>query len=285
MSRAGTAKYKGRERRAGGKAARLITLFRRAGFVLGFAVLLFWAAAWFWLSDMPQRLSHMAETQFQQFAAAQGFAVQSILVEGRDNTDPDVLRALINVERGDSIFAFDPAEVKELIERISWVREAHVERHLPDTVYIGLVERKPLALWQNKGKVRLIDVDGVTLADGKLEKFAGLVILVGEDAPEYAPELLRLLHVEPALKDRVEAATWVGERRWDLKTKNGISVKLPEGDLGLALRRLAKAQEDDGLLDKDIESVDLREPDRITVRTRPGAVKEYKAGFATGSNI
>ena len=241
--------------------------------------------AWFWLSDMPQKLTHMAQTRLQQFAAVQGFAVQSILVEGRENTDPDVLRALVNIERGDSIFAFDPMEVKELIERISWVREAHVERRLPDTVYIGLVERKPLALWQNKGKIRLIDVDGVTLADSKLEKFAGLVILVGEDAPKHAPELLRLLHVEPVLKDRVEAATWVGERRWDLKTKNGISVKMPEGDLGLALHRLAKAQEEDGLLDKDIESVDLREPDRITIRTRPGAVKEYKAGFVTGNNI
>ena len=245
--------------------------------------MLFWGVAWFWLSDTPQRLADAAGNKIQKIAAAQGFAVQNILVEGRKNTDPDVLRALINTERGDPIFAFNPAETKELIERISWVREAQVERRLPDTIYIGLVERRPLALWQNKGKVRLIDVDGVTLADNKLEKFSDLIILVGEDAPKYAPELLRMLHVEPSLKDRVEAASRVGGRRWDLKTKNGIAVKLPEGDLGLSLRRLAKAQEEDGLLDKDIESVDLREADRITVRTRPGAVKEYKAGL--GSSI
>lgn len=251
---------------------------RRAWFALGFAAVLVWGVAWFTLSDAPQRLSGMAETKLQSIAAAEGFSVRRILVEGRVNTDADVLRALINIERGDSVFSFDPAEVKELIERISWVREAHVERRLPDTIYIGLVERKPLALWQNKGKVRLIDVDGVTLADNKLEKFADLIIIVGDDAPKFAPDLLRLLHVEPELKKRVEAATWVGERRWDLKMKSGAVVKLPEGDLGLALRRLAKAQEENGLLDKEIESVDLREPDRITVRTKPGAVMEYKAG-------
>ena len=242
-----------------------------------------WLGAWIWLSHTPQKIAHWSAVQFQQLAATQGFAVQNILVEGRKNTDPDVLRALLNVERDDPVFAFNPVEAKELIERISWVREAHVERRLPDTIYIGLVERVPLALWQNKGKVRLIDADGVTLTDRKLKKFSDLIVLVGQDAPKHAPALLRLLHVEPVLKDSIEAATWVGKRRWDLKTKGGITVKLPEGDLGLAVRRLAKSQEDDHLLDKEINVIDLREPDRITVRTKPGAVKEYKAGL--GSSI
>lgn len=258
--------------------------FRRTGLMLGGAALLLWGAACFWLSHMPQKIVRGAETGLQQFAAGQGFAVKDILVEGRENTDPDVLRALLDIERGDPIFAFDPDEAKELIERISWVREAHVERRLPDTIYIGLVERRPLALWQNKGKVRLIDVDGVTLADRGLDQFAGLVIIVGEDAPAYAPELLRLLHAEPALEDRVEAATRVGGRRWDLRMKSGAVAKLPEGDLGLALRRLAKAQEEEGLLDKEVETIDLREDNRITVSTKPGAVNKYQAA-ATGNNI
>lgn len=205
--------------------------------------------------------------------------MQDILVEGRVYSDPDVLRAVINIERGDPIFAFDPVDAKDLIERLAWVKEAHVERRLPHTIYIGLVEREPIALWQNKQKIRVIDSEGVTLSDSRLAPFGDLLIVVGENAPAHAPEFLALLTAEPDIKKRTEAATWSGNRRWDLKLKNGVTVKLPESDVGLALRKLAQAQTDDGLLDKDLTIIDLREEGRITVQTKPGAVKDYQAGL------
>ncbi len=216
-----------------------------------------------------------------------GFRVDNILVEGRSETDPDVLRAIINLERGDPIFAFDPAETREMIERLSWVREAHIERRLPDTVYIGLVERKPMALWQNKNKLRVIDADGVTLSDKLTAHQRTLPIVVGEYANEQAYDLLVMLEAEPDIKNMFEAATWVGDRRWDLTLKNEMTVRLPENDIGLALSRLAQAHAQDKILDKDLSVIDLRETDRITVRTRPGAVQEYQASFdaKAGNNI
>lgn len=210
--------------------------------------------------------------------------MQDILVEGRIHSDPDVLRAIINIERGDPIFAFDPDDAKDLIERIAWVKEAHVERRLPDTIYIGLIEREPMALWQNKGKVRVVDSEGVTLTDHKFDGLTELIILVGENAPDHAHEMLTLLAAEPVIREQVEAATYVGDRRWDLKLKNEMIVKLPEDDMGLALRQLAQAAEDDHLLEKDLTVIDLRQQGRMTVRTRPGAVEEYKAGLK-GDNI
>ncbi|MCB9988580.1 MAG: FtsQ-type POTRA domain-containing protein [Rhodospirillales bacterium] len=230
------------------------------------------------MSGTVTRAVNGAQHKLYDLAAAQGFAVKDILVEGRVNTDPDVLLALINIEKGDPLFAFDPDEARDLIERIAWVRSAHVERRLPSTIYIGLTERVPMALWQNKGKIRLIDEEGVTLTDTDLAPFKDLPIIVGEDAPAQAPDLLALLEAEPLLAERLEAATWVGERRWDLKLKKGMTIKLPETDVGFALRRLARAQEDDGLLDKDLIVIDARQSDRLTVRTRPGAVETYRAG-------
>jgi cell division protein FtsQ len=120
----------------------------------------------------------------------------------------------------------------------------------------------------------------VTLTDANLKPFKALPIIVGERAPDHAPALLDLMIAEPLLAERLEAATWIGDRRWDLKLKNGMTVKLPEADVGFALRRLALAQEDDGLLDKDLTVIDARQSDRLTVRTRPGAVETYRAGMS-----
>ena len=41
-----------------------------------------------------------------------------------------------------------------------WVKDARVSRRLPDTLVIDIVERKPAALWQNEGRLALIDCRG-----------------------------------------------------------------------------------------------------------------------------
>lgn len=244
-----------------------------------------WLGVWGWLSGFFVQTYDATEKKFYMASVDAGFSVQNILVEGREQTDPDVLRALLNTEKGDPILAFNPAEAKDMIERIAWVKEAHVERRLPDTIYIGLVERKPMALWQHKGKVRIIDTDGETITDRKKTEFKELPIIVGENAPYHAPGFLSMIALEPELSKRLDAAIWVGDRRWDIKLKTGAEVKLPEKDVALALRRLVKAQKDDGLLDKRVKVIDVREADRIIIRTNPGAVQEYKAGYKMGSAI
>lgn len=285
MSRPRTTKTRLKSRRkAGGKKARLIALARRGGIILGIVMAILWLGAWIWLSDTPQKIAHATQQKAYDVSAHYGFAVRDILVEGRNNTNPDILKALIDVESGDPILAFNPRETKELIERLSWVKEAHVERRLPGTLFIGLMERVPLALWQHQKKVRLIDAEGTILDADNIEKFSDLILLVGARAPERAESLIALLAAEPPLKERIEAASWVGERRWDLTLKSGAVVQLPEDDLGLALRRLALAQEQDGLLDQNLKVIDVREPGRIVIRTKPGAVKEYKASVIE-SNI
>lgn len=278
-----------RSRKRQNRTARLTAFFIRSGKIAGAVIFALWIGTWLWLGGGFERAGNWARHGMYELSANIGFSVQDVLVEGRENADPDVLLALINTTRGDPLFAFNPAEAKDLIERISWVKEAHVERRLPHTIYISLIERKPLALWQNKGKVRLIDSDGVTIADRDLKDFTDLVIITGENAPKHAADLMALLAAEPVLDGRIEGASWVGDRRWDLKLNGGTQVRLPEDDPGFALRRLAGAQEEDGLLDKKLDMIDLREADRITVRTAPGAVQEYKASFTAngkdGGNI
>ncbi|MCB9982477.1 MAG: FtsQ-type POTRA domain-containing protein [Rhodospirillales bacterium] len=205
-----------------------------------------------------------------------GFAVTDILVEGREYTDPHVLLAIVNIRKGDPLFAFNPRQAQELISQISWVNKAQVERRWPGTIYIGLEERQPLALWQSDKHLKLLDSKGKIIATSDLQRFADLVLVMGRGAPAAAPELIGNLKAEEKIYPRVETAKWIGERRWDLKLKNGMEIKLPERDASLALRRLAEAQGYDGLLDKDLLSIDMREPDRITIRTKPGAVQEYK---------
>jgi cell division protein FtsQ len=214
-------------------------------------------------------------------AANMGYRVQNIYVEGRYYTEADLLKGIINMQRGDPLFNFDPDTARDLLRKVAWVKDANVQRQLPNSIYIHLTEREPIALWQHEGRVRVIDADGVVLT-AELKPFANLPLVVGLGANKRVADLMAMINAEPTLKPRIEAASWVGERRWDLKMKDGMIVKLPEDEVGLALHKLADSQAADKLLDKDIALVDLREADRFVIRTKPGAVQEYKANFKPG---
>ena len=267
------------------RAALWMARLKKAGIFGGVAVFVIWVGAWLQLSGSFARAGDWVNNKTLSITADMGFKVDNILVEGRHYSDAEVLRAIINAEKGDPLFSFDPVETKALIERVSWVKTARVERRLPDTIYIGLEERKPLALWQKDQQLSLIDETGQVITNEGLKNFQDLIIVMGEDAPEHAYDLLRNLAAEPVLAERAKVARWVDGRRWDVSMKGDITLKLPETDTPLALRQVAQAQEDDGLLDKNITNIDLREPGRIVVSTKPGAVQEYKAGLKAGDDI
>jgi cell division protein FtsQ len=68
----------------------------------------------------------------------------------------------------------------------------------------------------------------------------------------------------------MRAAVLVAGRRWDLHLDNGVTVKLPEKGAREALQRLVKLDVERELLARDVSVVDLRLPDRVTVRLPEG---------------
>jgi len=75
------------------------------------------------------------------------------------------------------------------------------------------------------------------------------------------------------------AAVFVGERRWNLRLKDGLDIRLPENDVGNALATLSKLDKDDRLFSRDIVAVDMRLPDRLTVQLSEDAAKAREELF------
>jgi cell division protein FtsQ len=65
----------------------------------------------------------------------------------------------------------------------------------------------------------------------------------------------------------------VGERRWNLRLKNGMDVRLPESDMATALERLVALDREKNLITRDIVTIDLRLADRVTVRLSDAAAQ------------
>jgi cell division protein FtsQ len=244
---------------------------RRATLVLGLALLLIGAPVYAW------RAGHIdwGLVQLQDIAtsvsADAGYTIQDVVSLGRHETTAEAVLAALGVSRGQAMMEFDPKAAKQRLEALGWVRTATVQRQLPDTIRVHLVERQAMARWQHDGGTELVDRGGIVIGTDGLERYAALPLIVGGDAPGAAPALFSLLITEPALFARVEAAVRVGARRWDLHFEGGVAAQLPEDGLADAWRRLASLARKHALFERAVAVIDLRLADRLTLRLDGGA--------------
>lgn len=207
-----------------------------------------------------------AEAGVLSASAALGLVVGNVEVKGRTTTSAATILSALGARRGTPIFTVDPNRARRLLERLPWVRSATIERRLPATLFVRLVERRPLAVWQHDGRQQLIDRHGEVIPVKDLSRFARLPTVVGVDAARHAAALLATLARQPALAARVTAAVRVDDRRWDVYIDHRIDVLLPEKNPAAAWAKLAELERTTQLLQRDVEAVDLRLSDRLVLR-------------------
>jgi len=228
------------------------------------------------------RFADYAQDRIQAAVIQAGFTVRRLDIEGLGRTSRDEIVDALGFAEGAPIFSVDSVAAKQRLERLSWVSRAKVMRLLPSTVQVVIEERVPFAVWQINGKMNLIDAEGRKIAAVAREDYAALPLVVGEGAPREARRLFAALETHGDLFPRILAAVRVGKRRWTLKLKNGVEIKLPEERIAGALERLTELERARDILSADIKSVDLRLGDRISVRLSDAAAARRKEAAKQG---
>ncbi len=195
-----------------------------------------------------------------------GFRITSIALAGQRQVTREEVLTTAGVTGRTSLLFLDAADVRAKLKSNPWISEATVLKLYPGRLHISVTEREAFALWQKSGKVSVISGDGTVVEPFVARRFANLPLVVGAGAETRAKEFLAILDKYPQVRDQMRAGVLVAERRWNLKLKNGIDVRLPENDVGQALDMLTKLDREKKLLTRDIAAIDMRLPDRVTVR-------------------
>jgi cell division protein FtsQ len=238
--------------------------------------------------DIPAKAERSAGTA----VGRAGFVVSGYQIAGINHMDRKMVDDVVNDELARAAEQagarkapqplVDVAAIRSQLLRFGWVKDARVSRRLPDTLVIDIVERRPSALWQNKGQLALIDREGVVLDRVPITKMPDLPLLIGPGANGHSPQLEQLMSAVPTLKPQLASATWVGGRRWDLNFQSGETVALPEGDAAAraSLQKFAKLDRSSGMLGRGLVRIDLRIPGKMIVRL-PRTPGEPIAGAPT----
>ncbi len=206
-----------------------------------------------------------------------GFAIDKVDVSGNAETSEiDVLQTLWSTGSR-TLPSLDVEAARTMLETIPWIEKASVAKTYPDRVSIDLVEKHPFALWQKERELHLIDRQGRQIMNFVPNRFQDLPFVVGPGAERDAAGIVDALAAVPELRARVSAYVRVGNRRWDLRLDNGLTVRLPEDGAVEAAAEIARMDKDMGLLSRDISVVDMRIADRVTVRLTADAATRRAA--------
>jgi cell division protein FtsQ len=212
-------------------------------------------------------------------ANSAGFRITAVAINGRKQLTQDEVLAIGGVNGRSSLLFLDAATVRDKLKENPWIGEATVLKLYPGQIQIDIVERSPFALWQNDGRLAVIADDGAVLEPYLSRRFISLPLVVGKGADTRARDFLALLDRYPQVKSQTKAAILVGERRWNLRLKDGLDIRLPEHDVGNALAALSKFDKEDRLFSRDIVTVDMRLPDRVSVQLSEDAAKAREELF------
>jgi cell division protein FtsQ len=245
-------------------------LLRRPILLLSCSLAVIAIAAGVWRGGYIGAAGRAAGNGMERLLADMGFAVRKISLSGQEQTAADSAYRALAVQPGDPEFAVDPAAARARLLALPWVGDAEVRRQFPDAVSVRLIEKRPFALWRSGGALWVVERSGAVITTADRSAFPRLPLLLGEGAPDAAAPIIDALAKQTAVTARLQAIERIGDRRWDLHLNGGVVVRLPEEQWDSQLAELEKLIVEKGVLERDVETIDLRYPDNYVFKLHNG---------------
>ena len=255
---------------AGSRTGERRVFFRRPMLILTLGLVVAGGAIGLFAGGHIARLMAAAGAGLEAPFTDAGFAVRSITLTGEERTTDDAAYAALGIAKGGSIFGVRPGAARARLLMLPWVADAEVRRHFPDTVSVRLIEKRPFALWKKGNELAVVERSGAVITKVGLDRLGRLPLITGAGAPAAAPPIIDALAGQKAIEARLEAVERIGERRWDLLLSGGVTVRLPEEGWERQLAELERLIVEKGVLERDIEMIDLRYPDSYVFRLHNG---------------
>jgi len=209
-----------------------------------------------------------------------GFRIAAISLTGTKEVSREEILTIAGVTGRASLLFLDADAARARLMANPWIGDAAILKLYPDRLQITITERQAFALWQKDGRISVIAADGTVLEPFVERRYVTLPLVVGGGAQRDAKDFLSALDRYPDIRAMVRASVRVADRRWNLRLLNGIDVRLPETDVAAAFDRLVALDHAKKLLARDITMVDLRLPDRVTVRLSDAAAQARDEALA-----
>ena len=198
------------------------------------------------------------------FLIKNGFTINNIQILGIKNIPKETIIKIVNNENKSNILNVNLLNIYNNLRNNDWVEELYIERVLPNTIKISIIEKEAIGIWQYEMSNKLITKNGEIISTANINKFKiDLPIIHGNHANKNANSILKILETNKVLTKNIWSLDYINNRRWNLHFKQGIIVLLPSKGVLKAWNEIIKLQKNYDVLNLGLTELDLRNPNKI----------------------
>jgi len=194
------------------------------------------------------------------------FPIKIVRVYGVNRSSQQEVQALLFPLVNHGFFTVNVDFIKDRLLQMPWISELYVRRVWPDQVEVTLVEKKPIARWNNK---TLLSERGELFSPKNEAHSSGLPQFAGPAGQQvfmlkYYSDMNRLLIPLRAKISYLELTPFF---TWKLTLNNGITMQIGHKDILTRLNHFVKVYPKIvGDRAADVDYIDLRYPNGVAVR-------------------
>ena len=151
--------------------------------------------------------------------------IQNIKISGLDPKDNQILLNKVKNLNLENIFAINKNEIVKLLNSNSLVERYEVFKKYPSTININIQKTSFLARINKNGKIFLIGSNGKLILANKT--FNELPYIFGKPNIDEFLKFKKIIDKSKFSYNKIENFYFFPSKRWDLKLKDNILIKLP----------------------------------------------------------
>ena len=159
------------------------------------------------------------------FIISSDFKIKNIDVEGNSILDTKEIIQNLNFIYEENLFFLNLNDVKESLKKETFVESFSLKKVYPDTLKLKIVEKKPVAVLQNKKKKYFISNKGDLINFQDIEKYRDLPMVIGNGKLFYT--LYQDLKNIKFPLETIKSFYFFDSGRWDLVLYDEKTIKLP----------------------------------------------------------
>jgi len=197
-----------------------------------------------------------------------GFQIEEIHISKLNNNSVKNNIYELDFNYCDSVFSVDLEKNRQELESNFWVKSARLKIIFPNIIDIQIEEKKPKFVWFDTDNYFLINNKGDILKkldDVDLSSYSNYVLLVGDDANYFVPNLLEFIEYDNEIYGYISVIELVNKRRWNIKFINDMVVQLPHADPVFGWHKFVKLNTRLNIINNRIKNIDLRVKDKVFI--------------------
>lgn len=205
------------------------------------------------------------------------FMVNIMAIDGADEALGRDIRTVLPVEFPVSSFDLDLEDMRQTVAALPAVADATLRVRPGGILQVGVTQRQPVAVFRAPDGLKLIDSEAVLIQTiiARADR-SDLPLITGDGARDALSEGLEIYARAGPLLPRMRGVVRMGERRWDVVLESGQRILLPHTNPVDAFERVVALNQAQDLLERDVAVVDMRHPNRPTLRLNEQAVTNLR---------